>query len=438
MFLDFYQLREQPFGVTPDPRYLYLSNTHREALASLVYGIETGRGFMALIGNPGMGKTTLLFHLLERCMGNARTVFLFQTLCDSRELLRYLLADLGLDAGDHDVVRMHAQLNELLLHEARLGKRVVLVIDEAQNLGDSVLEMVRLLSDFETHGAKLLQIILTGQPELADKLARPGLAQLRQRIAILSRLQPFNPAETNSYISHRLSIAGHKGHSLFTAEARALIAQHSQGIPRNINNLCFNALSLGYALNRKTIDASILQEVLTDLNVGALAPEQLQIQRHSTPAPLKAPLSRYQPVRNMASGRIAALAACVCSLFLLASSFSIGKLDLPEENDRQADPISIPTIVGQGLKGQTEVSSRPNTSQTRTVVVERQDTLRSICLRYLGRFDQETITNMFQLNPELVLYPNSVRIGDRIRLPGRSGPLKGESLVYGPGNERKP
>ncbi|PYV36792.1 MAG: hypothetical protein DMG06_29870, partial [Acidobacteria bacterium] len=147
MFLEFYQLQEQPFGVTPDPRFLYFSQSHREALASLSYGIETGRGFLAFIAKPGMGKTTLLFHLLENLRNSARTAFLFQTQCDSRELFRYLMADLGLDTKDQDVVRMHNQLNEVLLREAQAGKRVVLIIDEAQNLEDSVLETVRLLSD---------------------------------------------------------------------------------------------------------------------------------------------------------------------------------------------------------------------------------------------------------------------------------------------------
>src|SRR6266478_5579064 len=166
MFLDYYRLREQPFGVTPDPRFLYLSPAHREALASLYYGIEAGRGFLALIAKPGMGKTTLLFQLLEKFQGNARTAFLFQTQCSSREFMRFLLAELGFESQEQDFVRMHEEFNKLLLQEARAGKRFIIVVDEAQNLDPSVLETVRLLSDFETPQAKLLQIILSGQPEL--------------------------------------------------------------------------------------------------------------------------------------------------------------------------------------------------------------------------------------------------------------------------------
>src|ERR1700720_3249000 len=173
MFLDFYGLREQPFGVTPDPTYLYLSRTHDEALAALLEGVKADRGFMALIAEPGMGKTTILYRLMEEVRDSAKTVFLFQTQCDSREFFRYLLTDLGVDASNDNMAHMHESLNSVLLSNARAGKRFVLVIDEAQNLKRSVLETVRLLSDFETAGSKLMQIVLCGQPQLADKLSHP-------------------------------------------------------------------------------------------------------------------------------------------------------------------------------------------------------------------------------------------------------------------------
>src|SRR5258708_15276330 len=211
MFLDFYKLREQPFGVTPDPRYLYFSPGHREALASMFYGIETGRGFLSLVAEPGMGKTTLLFQLLQRWKGYVHSAFLFQTQCDSRELIRYLLDDLGIENKGEDIVRMHSELNEFLFRETKAGRRVVVFIDEAQNLSDTVLETVRLLSDFEAPDKKLLQIILAGQPELEERLSRPRLAQLRQRIAIQSRLEALSPGEAIRYVRHRLEYAGHEG-----------------------------------------------------------------------------------------------------------------------------------------------------------------------------------------------------------------------------------
>src|SRR5262249_40767777 len=263
MYLKFFGLKEQPFGVTPDPRFLYLSAAHREALASLYYGIEANRGFLGLIAKPGMGKTTILFHLLEKFRSSARTAFLFQTQCTSREFMRFLLAELGYEADSQDFVRMHEEFNKRLLQEARTGNRFIVVIDEAQNLEPSVLETVRLLSDFETPKAKLLQIILAGQPDLADKLASQGLAQLRQRVSIVHGLEPLPSWEIKNYVEHRLRIAGYEGDPLFAPEALATIAQFTEGIPRNVNNFCFNALSLACALRQKLVDSAVVQEVIS-------------------------------------------------------------------------------------------------------------------------------------------------------------------------------
>jgi general secretion pathway protein A len=272
MFLNFYGLREQPFGVTPDPRFLYLSPAHREALASMFYGIDAERGFLALIAKPGMGKTTLLVHLLQRFRNRARTAFVFQTQCTSREFMRFLLLELGCEvSGEQDLVTMHELFNRCLLQEAQAGRRFIVVVDEAQNLDPSVLETIRLLSDFETPQAKLLQIVLSGQPELADKLARPSLRQLRQRISLLSTLAPMPPEEVSRYMSHRLRVGGRpEEHPLFTPSAARMIAELSEGIPRNINNICFNALSLGCSLGQKMIDVEILKQVAADFDLSSM------------------------------------------------------------------------------------------------------------------------------------------------------------------------
>jgi type II secretory pathway predicted ATPase ExeA len=269
-FLNFYGLNEQPFDVTPDPAYLYLSPMHGEALSSLSQGIQNLRGFMALVAEPGMGKTTLLNRLMEELHETARTVFLFQTQCNSRELLRYLLGELGVESESMDVVSMHRALNEILFQEMLNGRRFVLIIDEAQNLDASTLETIRLLSDFETSHAKLIQIVLAGQPQLIETLLRPNLSQLRQRIAILTNLEPLCASETSQYIEHRLRAAGSPDGAIFTPEAMALIAEHSHGIPRSINNLCFNALQMGYSKECDTIDAGIVQAVAEKLDLEAL------------------------------------------------------------------------------------------------------------------------------------------------------------------------
>jgi general secretion pathway protein A len=273
MLLEHFKLDVQPFGVTPDPRFLYLSRTHREALASLLYGIHSGRGFTALIAPPGMGKTTLLFQVLKVLRGNAKTAFLFQTLCGTEEFLHSLLGDLGIEHESDSVTRMHAKLNAHLVEESQKGHEVVVVIDEAQNLDDRVLELVRMLSNFETAGKKLMHLILSGQPQLAEKLASEQFIQLRQRISIVARLNPFSANETKEYIEHRLRVAGAPCDTpLFSSEAYAVIAEHSSGIPRNINNLCFNSMSLACALKRTQVDALMVRETINDLDLTTIAP----------------------------------------------------------------------------------------------------------------------------------------------------------------------
>lgn len=283
MFLRHYQLHEQPFGVTPDPRYTYFTSTHREALASLAYAVEVGSGFSVMVAKPGMGKTTLLFRLLDYLQDKARTVFVFHTQCNSVDLMRYILADMKIKYSGKDPVEMHALLNQALLNEARLGRSVVVAIDESQNLSHEVLETIRLLSDFETPRRKLLQIILCGQPELGRKLAHPDLVQLRQRITVLCRLAPLSLQEVAGYIDHRLKVAGYPGSNLFSPDAIQLIHRESRGIPRVINTLCSGALSIGCALGRIRIDPEVVREVLADLSVDSLL-EELNATEQTPPA----------------------------------------------------------------------------------------------------------------------------------------------------------
>ena len=253
MFLDYFQLRAQPFSVTPDPSYLYPSRTHCQVLDSLTAGILDDRGFLALVAEPGMGKTTLLYQMLERLQDKARVAFVFQTQCNSHEFFEYLLSDLGINTTGMGLVAMHNTLNDLLFTEMLAGKRFVLMVDEAQNLNDELLETIRLLSNFETPHSKLLQIILAGQPQLEEKLRRPHLAQLLQRINVIEHLQALTPPETVGYINHRLKVAGHLHQALFDQQALALVALLSQGVPRNINKLCYRALLEAYALKRPRV-----------------------------------------------------------------------------------------------------------------------------------------------------------------------------------------
>lgn len=281
MYLAFYGFREEPFGSTPDPRFLFGSAMHREAVASLQYCVETGRGFFGLIAPPGMGKTTLLFQAMEKYRDTASTAFLFNTQCNSREFVRFLLSEVGIESETDDVVRLHRRFNEFLLANSRLGRRFILMVDEAQNLTEDVLETIRLLSDFETSRAKLMQIVLAGQPELDATLKKPSMSQLLQRISMISRIDPFTAEETGNYITHRLKVAGYRGEPIFTNEAVQLIARHSHGIPRLINSICFNALSLGFAEERKQIDVDLITEAVQDLPYYQSGP---LVERINTPA----------------------------------------------------------------------------------------------------------------------------------------------------------
>ena len=388
MFFDFYKLREQPFSDTPDPRYVYLSRTHREALASLFYGIETGRGFLALIAEPGMGKTTLLFHLLEQLRSSARTIFLFQTQCDSRELLRYLLADIEIDTQGKDLASLHERLKEAMIGDARVGRHFVVFIDEAQNLSDSALETVRLLSNFETPRSKLMQIVLAGQPQLADKLARPDLHQLCQRISILSRLSPLTREETSLYIDHRLQTAGYEGGRLFTPEARAMIATWSEGVPRKINNLCFNALTLGYALGRTQIDCPVVQEAADDLEMKPSVPEQHGSAHMRKPTILKgsmkdpanvldliAPAAEATPQSTVppmgsrleqASRRILLVAAAVIVFFVVGAAgvFSLHRTSAQPPTTAETNPMRVASSVA--IASSTVQRVRPTSNHTET------------------------------------------------------------------------
>jgi len=190
-FLDHFGLNEQPFGVTPDPHFLFLGSKHRQALAALNYGTKSNRGFVALIAKPGMGKTSLLFQYLESQRDKARTAFVFQTDGNATDFMRYLLTDLNLDAVGKDLAEMRSMLNDVLIQEMNAGRRFILIIDEAQNFDEKVLESIRLLSNFETPWAKLMQIVMAGQTQLAECLGRTSMTQLRQRISLFIKLEPF-------------------------------------------------------------------------------------------------------------------------------------------------------------------------------------------------------------------------------------------------------
>lgn len=275
MYLNFYGLREMPFGPTPDPKFLYQSARHREALAQLIYGIQERKGFIILTGEIGTGKTTLLRTLLERLDATTPVVdpttpvaYVHNSSLDIEGLLEYVLQDWGVKSTAVTRAQRLFELNEFLIDQHRKGTSPILVIDEAQNLSMETLEAVRLLSNFETTRQKLMQILLVGQPELRDMLNRPELRQLKQRIGLRCHIAPLSPEEARLYIRHRLRIAGATDAGLFTDGAVQRIAEYSRGIPRVINIVCDHCLLSGYADSKRRIETRAVDEAIEYLEEG--------------------------------------------------------------------------------------------------------------------------------------------------------------------------
>jgi general secretion pathway protein A len=265
MYLDFYHLRKEPFQNVPDPEFLFLSPSHREALASIIYGIEQRKGFITITGEVGVGKTSILRYYLEQVpKANLKTIYIFNPNLTFVALLKTILQKQGIQAKSDDSYELLNQFHQVLIDRFRSGTNVVLIIDEAQNMPVETLENLRMLSNLETSKAKLLQIVLVGQPELDEKLGRNELRQLRQRIAVKTTIRPLTREECADYVQHRIAKASLNGASLFTPSAVRRIITASGGVPRLMNVLCDNALITGFGYQRSPIDAPVVQEVIDD------------------------------------------------------------------------------------------------------------------------------------------------------------------------------
>lgn len=265
MYETHFGLKEKPFSLTPNPRFLYLSRTHQEALAHLRYGLENRVGFIAVTGEVGTGKTTILRQLFGQLDETRfRLAMIFNPCLTSMELLRNVNREFGLSASKLSNLELVEELNQFLLAENRAGRTPVLVVDEAQNLAADVLEQIRLLSNLETASDKLIQIVLVGQPELDILLARSDLRQLAQRIAVRCRLGSLDRQETGKYVRHRLKVAGVFG-NLFDKKALSIIFRKTKGVPRLINVLCDRALLCAYTNNRHWVSSAEMQQAKHEL-----------------------------------------------------------------------------------------------------------------------------------------------------------------------------
>src|SRR5579864_5306371 len=284
MYKKFFGLKENPFNVNPDPRYLFLTHNTQEALACLTYGIETRKGFILLTGEVGTGKTTLINKLLEWLhKERVSTAFVFNPRLSVSQFFDFMMADFGIPCETRQKGQMLLKLNQWLLERYQAGERAVLIVDEAQNLSPQMLEEIRLLTNLETSTEKLLQIVLAGQPELEQKLNQPQLRQLRQRITLRAKTRQLTLEETQGYIQERMRIAGAENPDIFSPEAVAAVHRFARGIPRVTNLLCEHALVSSFVDQKNPVPAEIVEEVARDFDLHIVAPLA------QTPPPAPAP-----------------------------------------------------------------------------------------------------------------------------------------------------
>jgi general secretion pathway protein A len=281
MYKRFFGLKENPFNANPDPRYLFLTQEVDDALSALIYGIETRKGFITLTGEVGTGKTTLLNRLLDNLhQQRAKTAFLFNSRMNSRQLFDFVLAEFEIPCEVRSKSFQLLQLNQWLLERHKASEPAVLIIDEAQNLPISVLEEIRLLTNLETSSEKLLQIVLSGQPELDAKLKLPELRQLRQRITLRCKTKPLTKEQTYHYVAERLRIAGANGEPIFGPESIEKVHWYSSGIPRLMNLLCEHALINAYVENERPISPRIVEDVAHEFELGEVQATSLPATAH--------------------------------------------------------------------------------------------------------------------------------------------------------------
>ena len=269
MYREFYGLIRSPFEMTPDPAFLYLGETHREGLATLIYGVRSKKGFVLLTGEIGTGKTTLLHSLLAQLDASTASAYVFNPLLDPLDFFRMVFDEFGIETPCRTKADYLLALNHFLIERLERNETVLLIVDEAQNLTPELLEEIRLLSNLETATSKLIQILLVGQPELNELLSRPELRQLRQRIVLHHHLSPLDRDDLDAYVDERLRLAGYTGKGIFKRSARSALFAITGGVPRLVNIVCDGALLAGYAQQLTTLDGDIIREFARDLRLVA-------------------------------------------------------------------------------------------------------------------------------------------------------------------------
>lgn len=439
MYCNHYKFSEKPFGVTPDPRFLYLTERHRETLSSLIYGIRERRGFITVIGEVGTGKTTLLNAALDRLDEKTRVAFIFNTDVTFDQMLIMALYEWGLVKPKEELSKVNAiqRLNNFAIEQLSKGGNVVLIVDEAQNLDNRTMESLRLLSNLETRRYKLVQIVLSGQPELDTKLGRYELRQLAQRISLKRYVFPLDEMNTYAYLQHRLRVAKHKNSSPFTDKAQKLIWEYSGGVPRKINILCDNAFLIGYGLKKNKINSAIVQEAAQDLKWQRFSDSKasLDVPLAETPG---FTLVGAKPPRRSLKLMAAMIIAC---LLIFAGSFLLNEkgLDLILQ-DNETENIWQVTALNENVRSEiqvideekqdlsvsdAQVDDKEKSNLTlpvkeeeiiRQIVVKKGDTLHRIIVQTYGAYD-DVILNKIQQQNLKIINPDLILAGQVIKLP---------------------
>jgi general secretion pathway protein A len=405
MYLNFYNLKQEPFQITPDPNFLFPSPGHREALASILYGVEQRKGFVLVVGEVGVGKTTVIRSYLEKVdKGRIRTIYLFNANISYRDLLATICREMGCDAGPDETSALLERLHLQLIEEYRQHRNVVLIIDEAQNMPVETLENLRMLSNLETNTDKLIQIVFSAQPEFEQLLARTELRQLRQRIAVRVKIRPLSGEESLSYINHRLARVSLGESAIFSRHALRLIIDKAKGIPRVINVLCDNCLVTSFGRQEKVVSARVAREIMDDLNLG---PREL-------------------------TGWRQAVMVTACCLFMLGIIYlgvtwllpglrersSRAAAPPPATTSQPADTVPTREAAAETTSG-TEPSPPRDTASVEEVgrrVVRQGDTLARLVARQYGYSDRSLVTMVKRHNPAIV-NENIILPGDVIVFP---------------------
>jgi len=358
MYTKFYEFSEKPFNITPDPKFLYLTPSHREALASMIYGIKERRGFISITGEVGTGKTTLIYTLLNNLDEKINTVLIYQTNITFEQLLKNILFELDIRIGDEDKTSLLHKLNDYLIQKLSQEETLTVIIDEAQNLPKDVMEELRILSNLETSKSKLLQILLVGQPELEVKLNSEDLRQLKQRIGIRRQIRPLSDEESEKYIDYRLKLVGSSSSKVFDSEAISLISRYAKGIPRTINILCDNAFLIGYSTSKKKINAHIIKEVISDMESSIV---EEPIEPKSQVAHLPHPSTpKIIPLYNKVALLILSL-LCIGLLVLLGREFLQGTVPQADDITYERSHYAMKLEEDKRIKEEHSMSSFTST-----------------------------------------------------------------------------